>query len=379
VLHSVIRKSGLAAAVASLALSSSLVTPAKAGEVEQEIVNNVIQNILQNVRDQIQRRKIAPPPGRFQFTGEESDFDGRNPFVTAKPGDPFAALAYAKAPAMVAAPVPIWIFGINGIGSGDRTSTVNTEVKSVTGTGAFDVTKIGIFTATDALTFVATGSGTWSHILGSLGAVTMNTSTGTGSGTLAYVNGGFSTDFTVAASLTHVDWVALGFAPQPDSSSVSYTGNVQYKYDLPYTFWVEPTIGVTYTEAYTANFGTKIGDATEVHAGGRVGFETKWMGFTVQPSMSGAVFKIVDQNGVGAGGAGAGVPGLPGGGVVALRDTGLGGRGSAKINVIWTQNFSSYLEGHGSGVAGTKGNSAIPGNFVATQSYGAMGGVRYTW
>ena len=77
---------------------------------------------------------------------------------------------------------------------------------------------------------------------------------------------------------------------------MSYTGNAQYRFEFPYTVWFEPTAGVTYTELYTANFGTKFGDTTEVHGGGRVGFETKWMGYTVQPVLSGQVFKIVDSN-----------------------------------------------------------------------------------
>ena len=373
--HSVLKKSGLATAIASLAISSALVAPAKAGQIEQEIINNVIQNILQNVRDQIQRRRIVAPPGRFQFTGEEdSDFDKRNPFAVNDPSNPFAALAYAKSPVMAAPALPVWIYGVNGIVSGDNSSTVLTVTRSVTGTGAVDVTKIGIFTATDALTFVGTGSGTWSRTWGGANLIT-DTSTGTGSGTLAYVNGGFSADFTTAASWTHVDRVLLGPLP-PDSSSLSYTGNAQYKWDLPYTFWIEPTVGVTYTEAYTANFGTKIGDATEVHGGVRTGFETKWMGYTVQPSGSAALFKIVDQSGAGIGGAGVG--GVPGNGLpianAGVADLGYGVRTSGKINVIWTQNFSSYLEGHGAWVNGIKHVG-----FVGTQSYGMMGGLRYSW
>jgi hypothetical protein len=57
-----------------------------------------------------------------------------------------------------------------------------------------------------------------------------------------------------------------------------------------------------------------------------------------------------------------------------MAETGLGVRGSGKINVIWTPHFSSYLEVHGSGVNGTK-----TVGFVATQTAGAMGGLRYTW
>lgn len=364
--HSVLKKAGLATAVASLAFSSALVAPAQAGPVEQEITQAVIQNILQNVRDQIQRRRLLTTgPGRMQFSGEEGDFDKRNPFASNDPSNPFAALAYAKSPIMAAPALPVWIYGINGIVSGDHSSTVATVTRSITGTGAIDVTKIGIFTATDALTFVGTGSGTWSRIFGGI-ALEMDTSTGTGAGTLAYVNGGFSADFTVSAAWTHVDRVLFGPLP-PDSSALSYTGNMQYRWDLPLGFWIEPTVGVTYTEAYTANFGTKVGDATEVHAGGRAGFEAKWMGYTIQPSWGGQWFEIVDQNGVGQGGIGAVAP-------LAGADLGRGIRTSGKINVIWTQNFSSYLEGHGSWVNGVQTRG-----FVGSQAYGMMGGIRYTW
>ena len=66
---------------------------------------------------------------------------------------------------------------------------------------------------------------------------------------------------------------------------------------------------------------------------------------------------------------------VPGQLVGALPPDLLGGRGSGKITVLWTPNFSSYLEVHGSGTAGTK---TVP--FVnATQVYGAQGGLRYTF
>jgi hypothetical protein len=155
----------------------------------------------------------------------------------------------------------------------------------------------------------------------------------------------------------------------PGTSSVSYTGNVQYKYDWLYGAYIEPTIGVTYSEIYTANFGTKTGDSTELHAGGRIGTEMKWMSFKMQPQLSGQVFKNVAQSGTLAGA----VPGLPPALALAT-DSGLGGRGSGRINVIWTPNFSSFLEAHGMGIAGTK-----TAGFVATQTIGGSAGMRYSW
>ena len=254
---------------------------------------------------------------------------------------------------------------------------IGTDIHVQTVTGAFDITKIGILTATDALTFIGTGSHTWSQSYNTFVAPLPDfaASIPSTSGTLSYLNGGFSADFTALLSWNRssVRNVApiLIVAP-PDTSSVAYTGNAQYRFDFPYTVWFEPTAGVTYTELYTANFGTKFGDTTEVHGGGRVGFETKWMGYTVQPTLSGLVFKIVDSNFPAPGVS------IPGPRSPRQFESNLGGRGSGKITVIWTPQFSSYLEVHGSGTAPPTSVSRWP-PILSVQSYGAQGGLRYTW
>ena len=98
---------------------------------------------------------------------------------------------YTKAPPMVA---PTYIYGLNLIGSGDWSRAAGITVSSFGATGAADITKIGILSAYDALTFVFTGSGVWSN------APAIDTNTAVGAGTIAYINGGFSTDFTVSGS-----------------------------------------------------------------------------------------------------------------------------------------------------------------------------------
>lgn len=354
-------------------MSAALLQPAAAqsgySDIQQQIILGVIQNITQNVRDQLQSRRLTGPgPQRIPFSGEEGEFNNRDPFAAKGMDNPFGALAYAKSPyvkaPVAAAPVSAWLYGANLIGSGDRADSIFTRVNISTITGAFDVTKIGIFTATDALTFIGTGTHSWSRAEtpGAFGFTT-DSSIPAASGTLSYLNGGFSADFTALASWTR-STTSTG-AIIPDSSSISYTGNAQYRFDFPYSVWFEPTAGVTYTEVYTSNFGIKLLDTTEVHGGGRVGFDTKWMGFTVQPQLSGAVFKIVDAN------AGAIVPGF----AFGVPPDALGGRASGKITVLWTPQFSSYAEVHGSGIAGTK---TVPG-VAAVQTYGAQGGLRYTW
>jgi hypothetical protein len=359
----------LATVVATLVMAQPAAAQSQGSNVQQEIINSVIQNIIQNVRDQIHRRTLTPPPGALRFSAEESEFDNRNPFAAQGSINPFSALAYAKAPALAPSPLSVWLFGANLVGSGDKSSTIFNSIQTTTATGAFDVTKIGIFTATDALTFIGTGSDSWAHQL-MAGPISLDSSTPSTSGTLSYLNGGFSADFTALASWTSNSVTSPFVFVIPDSSSIGYTGNAQYRFDFPYSVWIEPTAGVTYTEVYTANFGTKLLDTTEVHGGARIGTEMKWMGFTVEPTLSGAVFQVVAWNAstvplglLVPAAAAAPPPGL------------LGGRGSGKINVIWTQNFSSYIEVHGSGTAGTK---TIP--FVgATQTIGAQAGLRYSW
>lgn len=357
-------RKGIIATLALAGFAAVNATPGKTAEmvIEQYIQQNAVQNILWTVRDQIQSRRLdAPADMRFRFTGEQSDFDPRRPFEQSA-RHAFDALGYAKAPAMAAPAAPTWLYGFNAIGAVDETRSAGVSTTAASGTGAFDVTKIGIFTATDTLTFVATGTGIWAHTFG------LNINTAAGAGTLAYTNGGFSTDFTTSATWSQPSAANGGFFAPPNSSTVSYTGNVQYRYDLPYKLFIEPTIGVTYTETYTANFGTRTGNATELHVGGRAGVELKWIGYTIQPQIAGQVFKNVSQSGLLAGA----VPGLP----LALvgTDAGLGGRGSARINVIWTPNFSSFLDGHAMALSGVK-----TVGFVSTQTIGGSAGIRYSW
>ncbi|MGX4801642.1 hypothetical protein [Bradyrhizobium guangdongense] len=341
-------------AAATVSAVTLIASPVKADSVTDRIIQNVIQNILQDVRDQIQSRRLAPPtmPGRaMRFSGDDA-----NSFASGD--DPFSALAYAKAPlytkAPPPAPMPTYLYGVNLVGSADYSRSAGITTESYGVTGAIDITKIGVFSAYDAVTVIGTGSGIWSHSLG------IDTSTAVGAGTIAYVNGGFSGDFTVDGTWTRTRLAAAGIAAPADVSGVSYAPNVQYKFDLPNSWYIEPTVGVTYTETYTANFGTKTGDSTEVHGGARFGFETMWNTVRVQPSLTLAAFSIVSQTGV-AGGVGAG--GLP----IAATGTGdVGGRASGKLNFLWTDKFSSFIEAHGSTIKGT-------------DAYGTSGGLRWTF
>ena len=351
---------GATAILAGAVLVPSLsLSQAKADFIENQIIQNVIQNILQNVRDQIQRRELVVPPVRaLRFSG-----DDENSASSAE--TPFSALAYAsmptKAPPMVA-PTPSYLYGLNLTGSADdsRASGITTTTFGVT--GAVDITKLGVFTTTDAFTVIFTGSGLWSHATG------LNSDTGVGAGTIAYTNGGFSTDLTIDPNWTRARLAAAGVVvgtTTMNTSGISYAPNVHYKFDLANAWFIEPTVGLTYTQTFTEDFGTETGHSTEVHGAVRIGTETLWNGVRVQPSLTGGLFGIADQSGVG-GAINPATPGLPasGGGTPATGK--VGGQGSGKLNILWTNTFSSYIEVHGSGIANTT-------------DVGATGGLRWTF
>jgi hypothetical protein len=331
---------------------------AQSSDVEREIISGVIQNIVQNVRDEVQRRRVAPPAGMLRFSGETSDFDGRDLFAERRISNPFGALGYAKAPALVAA-APTWMYGTSLVGSADRASALGAKVDVQTVVGAFDVTKIGVFSATDALTFIGTGGHSWSRASAAVPfgpAFVMDSSMPSASATVSYMNGGFSADGSVLTSWSRSSSNML-LVPATSSSSISYTVNTQYRFDFPYAVWFEPTVGVTYSEGYTANFGAKTGDSTELHGGARIGTEMMWMGYKIQPTVSAVAFRIVDSS--------SGTADM------------YGIRGSAKVNVLWTQNFSSYLEVHGTATSQQVVFPALAGANV--QTVGVQAGLRYTW
>ncbi|MBR0783832.1 hypothetical protein [Bradyrhizobium iriomotense] len=353
-----------AAAAAAFLLILAQPAAAQSGGISlyQQINNNAVQNLLQSLRDQIRARRPGSPPTRLPFSAGGSDFDARNPFAVTGFDDRFEALAYAKAPAGTPAVASSWLYGANLIGSGERSMTGGIITDTASVTGAFDVTKIGIFNGNDALTFMGTGGDARSHQGGLLNVDTTVPST---SATLAYLNGGFSLDLTSFVGWTRSALSGPVFVPTViEGSSVGFTGNVQYRIDLPYSVFIEPGIGMTYSEGYTANFGTKLSDTTEVHAGGRLGTEMKWMTYTVQPAVSLFAYQITDSSALGVVG-----PIFP--------SSAIGYRGSGKISVVWSANFSSYLEVHATGQA--SGPSKPIAAYNTTQTTGVQAGLRYTW
>ncbi|MCK1287276.1 autotransporter domain-containing protein [Bradyrhizobium sp. 44] len=352
---------------AAAALTWILVQPATAQSggisIYQEINDNVVQNILQNVRDHLRRQGAVPPSsGRLRFGADGSKFDSRDPFAVRGVDDPFQALAYAKATRAAPAVATGWLYSGNLIGGIDRSMTAGIVTDTSSVTGAFDVTKIGIFTGDDALTFIGTGGSSWSH---QGGLLTVDTSAPSTSITVSYLRGGLSADLTSFLGWTRSTLSAPGFVPAViEGNTLGFTGNVQYRFDFPFSVFIEPGIGMTYSEGYSENFGIKISDTTEVHAGARFGTQMKWMDYIVQPSLSVFAYQITDSSALGAVG-----PIIP--------SSAIGYRGSGKIAIVWSPSFSSYLEVHAIGQTG--GPSAPIAGYNPTQTSGVQAGLRYTW
>jgi hypothetical protein len=154
-------------------------------------------------------------------------------------------------------------------------------------------------------------------------------------------------DFTINAQWTR----SAGLT----TTAMSYTPNVQYRYDLANRWWFEPTAGFTYSQISVPGGGVN-GSSLEVHGGARIGTETVWNGIRVQPQLEGIAFTLASQT-----------VAVPGGAVAPASQKGmLGGRGAAKWSFLWSSNFSSFVEAHVRGVDSTLG-------------FGTTGGLRWTW
>jgi hypothetical protein len=362
----------LTAIAASFLLSALSTQPARAQEVlfddgtGRRVIEQMVQSQIQSIRDEIQRRMAARAVQAVPFQAEDS---------SQQPGydEVFGALGYAKSPTVKSTPsaeptsLPL-SFGFWATGSADHESSTPLRInpiggnlpggrpppETITTTNAFvaggDVTKIGIFTASDALVVGANGSFAHAGASASItGPGSVTTTQGIGIFT-AYVNGGFSMDFafgdTTAAMVTPTG-ISFGF----DNRAYSYTGNVQYKFELPNAWWVEPTVGVNVAETRYGNpLGFPLlanGDTTTVQGGVRFGTEVTWFGIHVQPTFTGLAYSNVH---------------VVNGGADPLNLTPnakgeVWGKGDAKLNFVFSDKFSAYIEGF---VQGTSGGTGAP-------------------
>ena len=330
-----------------LALVSVPIFPTNAARADpnyiaRHVVQGVIVNIIRAIHDNLQQRGTTRSESRTSFTDEDSTAAGTY-------DDAFAALGYNGMPTKaVPQPQPAqssFQYGATVTGTGERDQNTDetgstTVTNSFTATGSADATKIGIFNASDTLTLLILGSRSWAQAPG-----TDSTTNGV-AGTVSYANGGFSADFTIQSQSTKSTITIGNVNAAADSNSVSYSENVQYKFDLPHAWFIEPTVGMTYT--HTQVVASQGGHSTEIQGGARIGTEVIWNGVHIQGTVTATAFSPVSDS------------------PVTLQTGHLGGRGVAKWNLLWSDNFSSFIEVHGTLIS----HSSI---------YGTTGGLRWSF
>ena len=276
-------------------------------------------------RDQIQGSRTSPPLG-YAADGAlsyQSDLSYQEEALSyqndnSKQGSAADALAMAvKAPRPVEelGPKPAvwlqtfydqaqWTESSGGSNFNRRTGTVGFQA-------GFDETWRNLLSKADAFVVGLVGGDAQAD---TTFAATTNQANifGPGFGAYAtYINGGFSVD-----ALVKNDWFRL--TESSPSSSVNLNnfnvaGNIQYKFDVLKTSFIEPTGGFVYTDtAYgsgAAALELQNGNVTRLQAGARFGTDWDWNNIHFTPNLLALVYDNVIVTGTAL--QNLGVPGIP--------------------------------------------------------------------
>jgi hypothetical protein len=270
-----------------------------------------------------------------------------------QPYDPIEALGYAKggmvtkAPPAPAPAASSWYFAAWGQGAYDHEdrdvrfngAIISSRTTSMTGIGGFDMAKIGITSNSDALVIGFMGMDTSTRTDLFPTSATHSVTPGVGM-YVSYINGGFSADYSFLANFTTTDGVETG-VPFTDRETDSYvsTANVQYRYDMPNNWWYEPTVGITHTRMYqriAPGIFLTDGQQWRVQGGVRAGTEWAYGAVKVQPTLTGLAYTDTQVE----------MPHPFGTTFIGPTDEHyIWGKGVGKVNVQWTDKFSTYVEG----------------------------------
>lgn len=118
-----------------------------------------------------------------------------------------------------------------------------------------------------------------------------------------YLSGGLSTDTTLKGDFFDLNETddSIGLADRVGLATLTLSQNVQYKWDLPHSSFVEPTAGYTYNRVDfngdAAVLGLTSGDVVRVQGGARVGTTFEYMGVHFEPYVLGLVYDNVVETG----------------------------------------------------------------------------------
>ena len=204
-------------------------------------------------------------------------------------------------------------------------------------------------------------------------------------GYATYFSAGFSTDVTAKFDFLTVNetfndllatttgsvgapaFLAFSGAGSVDLLNSTFVGNLNYRFDLYPNFWVEPTVGVAYTNSSygsgAARLGLADGNLVRVQGGARFGTSTfTGNGVLMTTTLTGLAYNdVVVQGGV------LSVFAFQGNNLLAQSDQGfMRGQGILALNFDFGDGMSSFVQGDVYGGAHLFGA-------------GGRGGIRYQW
>jgi outer membrane biosynthesis protein TonB len=205
---------------------------------------------------------------------------------------------------------------------------------------------------------------------------------------LTYFDGGFSTDGSLKIDALTLnenfdDFVTL-FAPSASGVPVldrqaqvvnagdtyllntTLSGNVNYRFDIPYNMWIEPTAGIQYINSSYGSDAAQLaladGSLLMIQGGARLGANFLWSNVRATVILTGLAYDDV----VVSGGFIAGAGGLQSN-ILAHADEGqVRGRGILALNLDFGQGVKAFVQGEAYGGQGLFGA-------------GGKAGVRYEW
>jgi hypothetical protein len=277
---------------------------------------------------------------------------------------------------------------------------LSVNVQSRTGTVGFqtglDFTSRGMLSASDGLItgmlvgYLASDMTLNSNVLSSdfaqarnsYSRLTANLSGPTLGVYATYFDKAFSADFLYKADILRLDETfqdSLAFCAcfEPGTSSIvpfsgtgsvslvnsTFAGNLNYRFALSPTLWVEPTVGAQYTlTTYGANahvLGLENGSLVRVQGGARFGLPI-WLNVDtlMTTTLAGLAYSDVLVSGGFIPGAG-----FAGNNILASADQGqVRGRGVVAVNVDYGNGVSSFIQGEargGQGLFGAGGRAGV--------------------
>jgi hypothetical protein len=237
----------------------------------------------------------------------------------------------------------------------------------------FDFTYRNVFSSSDALVVGALAGYTTSRVtFKSTNNIT--DLTGPSAGVFAaYASGAWSTDVTFKTDFMTQDQQFSDFTGDifavSGSSSIrlnnyALAGNLNYKFPVGTNWYIEPTVGASYTDTVYGTGAAALGladtNSTRVQGGARVGTNWTWGTVSVTSNVAGLAYSTISITGGSAGGA------FSGAGVVQTDE------GKVFGQVLYAANFD-----FGHGASASFGTDVRFGNGVL--GVGAKGGLRYQW